>query len=188
MIKPKTRNKPVDGPLAPETRNYTSRPYKPVLRQTVGLLGAIIALSLAVACGTPKEIPVNTSTEVHVKDSTVFHIKDSIRVIERSRYKEYGKLLDTLKVNGNRSHSTTWIDTTLNVLNTELVEDPIEEKTRIIYKDRLVLKDTVITKEIPIEVERQVRYIPRWCWTLLVFNILVLIVIFLGIYFKIFKI
>lgn len=130
----------------------------------------LLALSLLAvglltgSCGAMKHTPTNTSTEVHMKDSTVLVFKDSIRVIERSRYKDYGRLLDTLRVDGKRSHSKCWIDSTLNILNTELIEDPQEEKTRIIYKDRLVLKDTVVTKEIPVEIikEKEKKVYPRW--------------------------
>ncbi|MBO7734371.1 MAG: hypothetical protein J6S67_17535 [Methanobrevibacter sp.] len=127
------------------------------------LITLITALAIG-GCSTIKYLPTETNTEVHVKDSTVWNIKDSIRVIERSRYKDYGGLLDTLKVKGNRSHSTTWIDTTLNVLNTELVEEPIEEKSRIIFKDKLVYKDSIQVKKeyYPIEIEKEKKIYPRW--------------------------
>lgn len=126
----------------------------------------ITALAIALTLTACKTIylPSSSSTETHIKDSTVWNIKDSIRVIERSRYKDYGGLLDTLKVKGNRSHSTTWIDTTLNVLNTELVEEPIEEKSRIIFKDKLVYKDSIQVKKeyYPIEIEKEKKIYPRW--------------------------
>lgn len=155
----------------------------------ISLAAFALAVGLTVAsCGAMKHTPTNTSTEVHVKDSTVLVYKDSIRIIERSRYKDYTSLLDTLRVDGRRSHSKSWIDTTFNILNTELIEDPQEEKTRIVYKDRLVLKDTTIreTIEVPYEVVREV--VPRWSWWSLVFNVLGVLVACLLVYLKMKKI
>lgn len=126
----------------------------------------IIALALAItltACKTVY-VPVETNTSTNVKDSVEIHIKDSLRITERSRYKDYGRLLDTLRVDGKRSHSKSWIDTTFNILNNELVEDPIEEKTKIITKTEY--KDSVRTveKEVPYPVETvtEKRVYPRW--------------------------
>ena len=116
------------------------------------------------SCGQIKHIPVNTTTQVEVKDSTVFHIKDSIRIIERSRWKDYGGLLDTLRIRGNRSEMRAWADTTNNIINGSLEEDPQEEKTRIIYKDRWKTRDSLVFKEVPVPVEvtKEVKVIPKF--------------------------
>lgn len=139
---------------------------------------SLAAFALAVglltgSCGAMKHTPTNTSTEVHVKDSTIFHIKDSIRVIERSRYKDYAGLLDTLRVDGRRSHSKSWIDTTFNIINTELIEDPQEEKTRIVYKDRLVYKDSLVyvEKPVPVEIVKEKKVYPRFLITMSILGI-----------------
>lgn len=106
----------------------------------------------------------STSTTVNVKDSTVFNIKDSVRIIERSRYKDYGDLLKVIRIDGNRSHMTAWVDTTKNILNGELVEDPVQEKTHIEYRDRIEYKDSVRVEikpePYPVEIEKKVKYIP----------------------------
>ena len=119
-------------------------------------------------------LPSNSSTEVNIKDSTVLNIKDSIRITERSRYKDYGKLLDTLKVDGQRSHSKSWIDTTLNIINSELVEDPVEERTKVIYRDRWKTKDSLvyIEKPIPVEVKEEVEVYPRFLVILSILGVL----------------
>ena len=147
----------------------------------------IIALALALtltACKTVY-IPVGTDTSTNVKDSTVLHIVDSVRYTERSRYKDYGDLLKVLEIDGKRSHMRSWIDTTKNVLNGELTEDPIEEKTRIIYKDRVEYKDSLVYKEVPIEVEKIEYKTPKWSWYSLLFNILGVMVGALVIYLKV---
>lgn len=127
-----------------------------------------LAVGLAVgSCGQIKYVPVNTATQVEIKDSTVFHIKDSVRITERSRWKDYGGLLDTLKIRGNRSEMRAWTDTTNNILNGSLEEDPQEEKTRIVYKDRWKVRDSLVyvEKPIPVEVIKEVRTVPRF-WTI----------------------
>ena len=119
-------------------------------------------------------LPSSTSTTVNVKDSTVFHIKDSVRYTERSRYKDYAGLLDTLRVKGNRSSSKSWVDTTRNVLNTELVEEPIEEKTKIIYRDRWKTRDSLVyvEKPVPVEVQVEKKVYPRFLVILSILGVL----------------
>lgn len=126
-----------------------------------GAVTLILAAALSLGgCKTIQYVPVNTTTQVEVKDSTVFHIKDSIRIIEKSRWKDYGGLLDTLRIRGNRSEMKAWTDTTNNILNGSLEEDPQEEKTRIIYKDRWHYRDSIqkveVPVEVPVEVEKKV--------------------------------
>ena len=121
------------------------------------------ALSLG-GCKTLQYVPIQTVTQVEIKDSTVFHIKDSVRITERSRWKDYGGLLDTLKIRGNRSEMRAWTDTTNNILNGSLEEDPQEEKTRIVYRDRWKTRDSLVFKEVPVPVEvtKEVKVIPKF--------------------------
>lgn len=135
-------------------------------------IGVLLCLLLP-SCKTTY-LPSSSSTEVHIKDSTVWNIKDSIRVIERSRYKDYAGLLDTLRVKGNRSSSKSWVDTTRNVLNTELVEEPIEEKTKIIYRDRWKTRDSLVyvEKPVPVEVQVEKKVYPRFLVILSILGVL----------------
>ena len=127
-------------------------------------LSAILCLLLP-SCKTQYiPIPAETSTTVTVKDSIRWNVIDSTRIIEKSRYKDYGSLLDTLRTDGQRSHSKSWIDTTFNILNTELVEDPIIEKTRIEFRDRIEYRDSIsyVEKPVPYEVDKPVPYVPKF--------------------------
>ena len=128
----------------------------------------LVAFALVVglfcgSCGQIKYVPTETNTEVHYVDSTIYHIKDSVRITERSRWKDYGGLLDTLKIRGNRSEMTAWTDTTNNILNGSLEEDPQEEKIKTIYKTKWKIKDSikVVEKPVPYEVVKEVRYVPK---------------------------
>ncbi len=135
-------------------------------------------------CKTIQYVPIRTDTQVEVKDSTVFHIKDSVRITERSRWKDYGGLLDTLKIRGNRSEMRAWTDTTNNILNGSLEEDPQEEKTRIVYRDRWKTRDSLVFKEVPVPVEvtKEVKVIPKFWRVTGIFGIvcLVLLLTFAG--------
>lgn len=139
------------GDLGHFTSKWTNYPF----------VVLIVVYGLAMgSCGQIKQVPVNTTTQVEVKDSTVFHIKDSVRIIERSRWKDYSGLLDTLRIRGNRSEMRAWADTTNNIINGSLEEDPQEEKTRIVYKDRWHYRDSIqkveVPVEVPVEVEKKV--------------------------------
>lgn len=133
-----------------------------------GAILLLLAATLAGGCRTVQYIPVETNTEVHIKDSLVLNIKDSIRITERTRYKDYGDLLDTLRLDGNRAHSRSWIDTTKSIIAGELVEDPVEEKTKVVYKTKIEYRDSVrIEKEpYPVEVPKEVKVVPKF-WKVL---------------------
>lgn len=149
----------------------------------------ITALAIALTLTACKTIyvPVGTDTSTNVKDSTVLHIVDSVRYTERSRYKDYGDLLKVLEIDGKRSHMRSWIDTTKNVLNGELTEDPIEEKTRTVIKTQYRDSIQTVEKQVPYPVEVVKEKTPTWSWYSLIFNIVGLLLIGFGIYLKIKK-
>lgn len=147
--------------------------------------GAImLLLLLVVGCGSVKTVPITTNTQVHYVDSVRYEIRDSIRIIERSRWKDYGGLLDTLRIRGNRSEMKAWTDTTNNILNGSLEEDPQEEKQRIIYRDRWKTKDSLVFQDrpVPYEVTKEVKIIPKFWIITGVFGIIcmVLLLTFIG--------
>ena len=54
-----------------------------------------------------------------------------------------------------------------------LIEDKVEEKTRIIYKDRLVLKDSLVyvEKPVPVEIIKEKKVYPRFLITMSILGI-----------------
>lgn len=140
-----------------------------------------LAVGLAVgSCGQIKYVPVSTNTEVNVKDSLVINIKDSVRITERSVYKDYAGLLDTLRIKKNGVASmTAWADTTRNIINGTLETEPQEEKTKIIYKDRWNTRDSLVYKEVPVEVPVEVvkEVVPKFWRVTGVFGIICLVVL-----------
>ena len=149
---------------------------------------AIITLIAALAiggCAVIKPVPIETGTTVHVIDSVAIHYLDSIRIYEATRYRDFAWMNDTLKLNGSRSRAWAVCDTLKGAITGELEEDPVEEKTRIIYKDRVEYKDSLVYKEVPIEVEKIEYKTPKWSWYSLLFNILGVMVGALVIYLKV---
>lgn len=151
------------------------------------ILGWFLALLVAFLTPSCKTVyvPLESNVETHYVDSVRWEIRDSIRITERSRYKDWTGLLDTLSISSARGHMRAWTDTTRNILAGELTEEPLEEKTRIVYRDREVLKDTTIYQQVPVEVEVVKSVVPRWSWWSLAINILGLILLCLFIYLKV---
>ena len=125
------------------------------------ILGGFLALMMA-SCKTVY-LPVETDTQVHIIDSTAIHYLDSIRIYEATRYRDFAWMGDTLKLNGSRSRAWAVCDTLKGAIVGEIEEDPVEEKTRIIYKDRVQYKDSIVYKEKPVPVEKrvEVKYTPK---------------------------
>ena len=133
--------------------------------QRTAIITMVVALLFLGGCKTPYYTPINTSTTTSVKDSVALVIKDSVRITERSRWKDYGGMLDTLRIAGQRSRLKAWNDTTKMVINAQLEEDPVIERTRVIYKDKEVLKDTTIYVEVPVPAPaeiKEVEVIPKF--------------------------
>ena len=153
-----------------------------LLRRTQRQKWAILLfIPLAVSCGLGKHLPpAENNHSSSVRDSV--RIVDSVRITERARYKEYTGLLDTLKIGDEHANMKSWIDTTHNVLAGQLNVEPVEEKTKYIYKDREVHDTTYIKEPFPVEVEKVVA--PKiFPWSLAL-NFLFLSLAGIWIYFK----
>lgn len=151
----------------------------------------ITALAIALTLTACKTIyvPVGTDTSTNVKDSTVLHIIDSVRYTERSRYKDYGDLLKVLEIEGKHSRMRSWVDSTKNVLNGELTEDPIEEKTRIVVKTQY--RDSIQTVEkkvpYPVEVVKEKPIYPKFLVVLSILGVLETVILGVFSYLKLKK-
>ena len=150
-------------------------------------IGALLVVFLSVLACKTVYLPIETGTTVNVKDSTAIHYIDSIRIKEETRYKDFTGLLDTLKINGQRSRMWAAADTTRDALVGGLEEDSVEEKVKIIYKTKWMVKDSIRIEEkpVPYPVEVVKKEVPRWCWWSLVINILGLLTGAFVIYLKV---
>ena len=138
------------------------------------------------SCTVTKYLPAESKTKeiTNYVDSVRYEVRDSVVLVPREYYKDYTALLDTLVINSPRSVAKAWVDTTYHLLAGTLDNRPeMPFKREIIYKDRIVEKrDTIWHEErIPYEVEIVKYKTPTWCWWLLGFNVLLLILFVLRI-------
>ena len=139
-------------------------------------------------CATIRPVPVETTTTVQtiVRDSIVVH-RDTVTLevpIESSS--AYGVQYSHLE--SSVAYSDASVDST-GLLNHTLTNKPFKIEKEIIYQDRKVetVRDSLVTVEVPVEVETIKKVVPRWCWSLLVFDVLLLLGFGVFIYFKFFK-
>lgn len=144
---------------------------------------------LLFSCKTIQYVPIETDTQVHIKDSTVYNYIDSIRITEATRYRDFSWIGDTLKLNGNRSRAWAVADTLRGAMIGEIEEDPVEEKTRIIYKDRIQYRDSIQYVEKPVEVpiEKEVKVYPRWMVILSILGVISTMILGFQVYLKVKK-
>ena len=128
----------------------------------IGLFLCLLWASTVTSCKT-QYIPIETGTTVHVIDSTAIHWIDSV-IIHETRYRDFAWMGDTLNLVGSRSRAWAVADTLKVAIVGEIEEDPVEEKTRYIYKDKLVYKDSIVYKEkpVPVEITKEVKVIPKF--------------------------
>lgn len=131
--------------------------------QRTAIITMVVGLLFLGGCKTPYYTPIESHTNTSVKDSVALVIKDSVRITEKSVFKDYKGLLDTLVITGQRSRLKAWndIDTTkgIGIINAQLEEDPVIEKTRIIFKDRWKVRDSLVYVEVPVPAPAEIKEI-----------------------------
>ena len=154
------------------------------MKKIISIISTCIILG---SCSCFKHVP---REEVHIviKDSTVVNIKDSTVFHHKTVNRDYAGLLDTLRIKGAHSSMTAFADTSNFTIKGELTEEPVKEqfKEKIVYMEH---RDTLWReKEVPVEVEKPVKYVPKiYKWSL-AFSIAVLLIFAAWIYLKISKV
>ena len=140
-----------------------------------------VAISVLVlnACGNVKPIPIKYETiytykdSVNYRDSTIYHH------LYKEYYKDYTGLLDTLYLETSYSQGKAYVDTTAKALKGELENKDIDIPIKIKWKEKIVNRDSIVYKEVPVPVEKPVRYVPKIYKCSLVFSIGFLLVFIL---------
>lgn len=100
---------------------------------------------------------IEYKTEYVIKDS--LNVRDSVIVVPVEKIVDIAP--DTLTMETSLAKATAYYDSTLNMLR-----GSIENKQQIIYKykyiDRWHTKDSLVYKEVPVEVEKPVKYVPNY--------------------------
>lgn len=143
-------------------------------------LVAMLPFFAVASCGTPKYLPVEAKTEVRYIDS--LRIKDSTVIHTQVLVKDYCDIPDTLRLQGEHSTATAYVDTSKNTLKGQLKEEPWKEK--IVYRDRIEYRDSIKTVEVPVPVEVVKEVVPKWSWYSLVLNFVILLILLIRIFMK----
>lgn len=144
-------------------------------------------LCMTIGCCTTKHLPPKETTIVHHIDSIAWHDSTIYHNIYHEYYKDYTGPTDTLNLETTYSKFRAWNDTTSNILKGEALNKEgtipvdIKWKEKIVYTDSLVYID----KPYPVEVPKEVKYIPGFCKFTIAWFILTLLYILINIYFKI---
>ena len=136
---------------------------------------------MLLGCGTVKHQPTTTTqTTTIIKDSIRWKDSTVLVPIPVERYVDVVRQYDTLRLETSMAKSEAFVDTLTHTLKGNLEHKPEALKTVIKYKDRIVTvtKDSLVTKEVPVPVEVVKYKVPRWCWYLVLMNIITVIALF----------
>lgn len=142
----------------------------------------LFILTLICSC-SPKIYP--PSEHIVIRDSVSVTFKDSTIYHHKTVNKDYAGLLDSLRIQGEHSSMLAYADTTHFIIKGELREEPIKVqfKEKIIFREH---RDTIYVKvPVTVEVIKEKKVVPKWCWYLLEFVALVALVYAVKIYLKI---
>ena len=131
----------------------------------------LLALCLVsiISCSAVKEIPVQYIDKVEYRDTTIF-IKDTIKVeVPKEIIKEIVPQ-DTISI------LRTSVALSTAKIEKGMLHHKLEQKGVIKTQIDTVVKvqyiDKYIKEEIPVEVIKEVKHIPNWCWYSLIANII----------------
>ena len=146
------------------------------------VLTLTIAMLMFTACGAVKHQPTtNTQTTTIIRDSVAIHT-DTVKVeIPVERYVDVVPAYDTLRLETTLAKSEAFVDTLTHTLKGKLEHKPGALTTDVKYVERVRVeyRDSLVTKEIPVEVEVVRQVVPRWCWYLVLMNVLTVIALFI---------
>ena len=138
-------------------------------------LSLILTILLVGSCGIfkHKTTPVKEETIVHHVDSIAWHDSTIITYLEKERYVDIVKPLDTLKLETAYAKAEAYLDTANTVLRGSIENKDTPVKTIIKWKEKTVIRDSIQIKEVPVEVIKEVTKYPKTYWWFMGFTILV---------------
>ena len=185
MEKLKSILRPFLSTLTAWWHNLSSWTYNailcPFMCEIAALLAALFILLGICGCSTVKYVPIQTEERVEVRDSLIY-IRDTVTVeIPKEIVKEIvpSDTISILKTSvatsearleqGHLHHTLEQSGTIKTRLDTFYITR-VEEK--VVYQDR------------PVEVQKEIKHIPSWCWWSLIFNIVGVLMLIFFVYLK----
>ncbi len=145
------------------------------------ILTLFIMILALVGCATIKEVPVQTIEKIEYRDSLIY-VKDTIKIdvpVEKIVY--VGPADTTSQISTSLAHSEAKIE---QGILTHTLEQKGQIKAQIDTFYITQIKEVEKMVEVPIEVVKEVKHIPNWCWWSLIANVIVVCFIGFRIYLK----
>lgn len=141
----------------------------------------LILLLVAVSCSTTQYIPVETIERIEYRDSIVY-VNDTITIEVPKEKIVYVGPADTLsQISTSLAFSEAKIEQgTL----THTLEQKGEIKAKIDTFFVVEYIDRIVEREIPVEVEKEVKYTPNWVWYNLIYSIVLTLIVGFSVYLK----
>ena len=141
----------------------------------------LVGLLTVMGCSTAKYVPVETIERIEYRDSVVY-VNDTITIEVPKEKVVYVGPADTLsQISTSLAFSEAKVEQ--GVL-THTLEQKGQIKTQIDTFYITQIKEVEKMVEVPIEVVKEVKHIPNWCWWSLIANVIVVCFIGFRIYLK----
>lgn len=133
----------------------------------------ILLLLILTGCGTVRYVPVERKVEVR---DTVVLKSDTVRVaVPVEKIVEVVPRTDTILLETSVAKAEAWVDST--GLNGRIENKRVELEKEIQVVERVRVKTERV--EVPVEVIKEKRVIPKWLWLSLAVNLAVVVCIVL---------
>lgn len=132
-----------------------------------------LALVVLTGCGTVRYVPIEKKIEVR---DTVVLKSDTVRVaVPVEKIVEVVPQTDTIMLETSVAKAEAWVDST--GLHGKIENKRVELKKEIQVVERVRVKTERV--EVPVEVIKEKRVIPKWLWLSLAVNLAVVVYIVL---------
>lgn len=142
------------------------------------------------SCSSIKYVPASTDTHTEYRDSVIYRV-DTLRIpVPVETVKEVVPPMDTLKMETSVAEAKVWADTSTKTLKGEMRNKKTELLSpQVVYKEKIVYRDSLVEKEVPVpvEVEKEVKYVPWPVKMLAYLGGISLVIIILAIFSKLMK-
>lgn len=141
----------------------------------------LILLLVVVSCSTTQYLPVETIEKIEYRDSLIF-VNDTVTIEVPKEKIVYVGPADTLsQISTSLAKSEAKIEQgTL----THTLEQKGEIKAKIDTFFVVEYIDRIVEREIPVEVEKEVKYTPDWVWYNLIYSIVLTLIVGFSVYLK----
>lgn len=149
----------------------------------IGPAALFILIGLLTSCSVIKEVPVQSIEKIEYRDSLIY-VHDTIWVdVPYEKIVEVLPDIDTSYLETSLAKSTAYLNSSSRKLHHTLEQNgQIQAQIDTVFKVQYI--DRIIEKEVPIEVIKEVKHIPNWCWWSLIYSIIITILIAVRIYIK----